>query len=153
MKTMKTNIMALAALTIILGIGLADEAEAKIRVRGSLKTPHGVIHIDNGPAPRVIYRDRSLPVRHYAKARVSKRDRRIAKRLAWYTGVPKRELIHLKRMGYRWSEIGNWLGVSRRVVRAAKQSRSWDRFLDQERWESRKRGYRGYRGYDYRYDD
>jgi hypothetical protein len=144
MNSKKTNIAALAALTIILGVGLADRAEAKIRVRGTVRTPHGVIHVDNGPAPRVIYRERALPVRHYQKTKVSKRDRRIAKRLARYTGVPKRELIHLKRMGYRWNEIGNWLGISRRAVKAAKQSRSWDRFLRHERRNSRRGGYRGY---------
>ena len=132
MKTTKTTIVALAALTIILGIGLADDAEARIRVRGTLSFPQGVIHYDNGPAPRIIYRDRTLPIRHYVTDRVSKRDRRIAKRLAWYTGVPKRELIHLKRMGYRWNEIGRWLGVSKRVMRAAKSSRSWERFLRHE---------------------
>jgi len=152
MNTTRNSIVALAALTIILGIGLADSAEAKIRVSATLRTPHAVVHYDNGPAPRVIYRDRALPVRHYMKAKVSKRDRRIAKRLARYTGVPKRELIHLKRMGYRWGEIGRWLGVSPRVVRAAKQSRSWDRFLRYERRNERRGGYRENRGCDYRYD-
>ena len=152
MNTARTNIVALAALTLILGIGLAEKAEAKIRVSATLRTPHAVVHYDNGPAPRVIYRDRALPIRHYMKAKVSKRDRRIAKRLARYTGVPKRELIHLKRMGYRWGEIGRWLGVSQRVVRAAKQSRSWDRFLRFERRHARRGGHHGNRGYDYRYD-
>lgn len=150
MKTTKTNIVALAALTIILGIGLADKAEAKIRVRGTLQTPHAVIHIDNGPAPRIIYRERALPVRHYQKAKVNKRDQRMAKRLSWYTGVPKRELIHLKRMGYNWNEIGRWLGVSKRVVKAAKQSRSWERFLRHESRNTRRGGYGDYQGYYYR---
>jgi hypothetical protein len=64
---------------------------------------------------------------------VSKRDKKIARRLGRYTGVPKRELLRLKRMGYSWREIGNWLGISKQAVRAAKSKGRWARFLERQR--------------------
>jgi hypothetical protein len=138
MKTTRTTTVALGALTILLGLALAEDAEARIRVHATLRTPHVGVVYSNAP---VAYRPlplRPLPVRYYDRVKISKRDRRIAKRLAWYTGVPRRELIHAKRMGYSWLEIGRWLEVPRRVVKAARSSRSWDRFLDRQ-WERDRR--------------
>jgi hypothetical protein len=138
MKTTRMTPMALAALTIVLGLALAADAEAGIRVKATLRTPHVGVVVHGGPvAPRVLPL-RPLPVRYCESVRITKRDRRIAKRLAWYTGVPRRELIHAKRMGYSWMEIGRWLDVPRRVVQAAQSSRSWDRFLDRA-WERDRR--------------
>ena len=65
---------------------------------------------------------------------MTKRDKKIARRLSRYTGVPKRELIHLCKQGYTWREIGRWLGVPRRVVRAARTHASWKHFLNQGRY-------------------
>ena len=148
MKTTRMTTVALAALTILLGLGLAEDAEARIRVKATLRTPHVGVVYDSGP---LAYRDlplRPLPVRYYERVRITKRDRRIAQRLAWYTGVPRRELIQAKRAGYTWMEIGRRLDVPRRVVKAAKSSRSWDRFLDRQ-WRSERRPkHRGYHGYD-----
>ena len=77
---------------------------------------------------------RALPARYHQEFRVTKRDKKIARRLGRYTGVPKRELIQLRKQGYSWREIGRWLGVSRRVVRAAKSHASWRHFLDRNRY-------------------
>lgn len=148
MKTTKMTTVALAALTILLGLALAEDAEARIRVNATLRTPHLGVVYDSGP---VAYRElprRPLSVRYYDRVKISKRDRRIAKRLAWYTGVPRRDLIHAKQVGYTWREIGRWLDIPRRVVKAARSSRSWNRFLDRQ-WKSERRPkYRGYHGYD-----
>ena len=122
MKTRKTTLAALAALTLLLGLGLADDAEARIRVNATLRTPHAGVVFSNGPADCRVEPLRPLPARYYRHIEVSRRDRRIARRLASYTGVPQRELIHARRLGYSWREIGNWLGVSKRVVKAAKSA-------------------------------
>ena len=150
MKTRKTILTALAALTLLLGHGLAQDAEAKIRVRATLRTPHVGVVYSSGPAYR-FERPAPLPTRYYRHVEVSRRDRRIAKRLASYTGVPRRELIHARRMGYSWNEIGRWLGVSKRVVKAAKSARRWERFLERERRQARQVRHRGYCDCDFCY--
>lgn len=132
MKTLKMSIISLPVLALLLTVGAVDEAQARIRVRATLQTPHGQIQVDNGAyRPARGYR-RALPVRHYTEYRVSKKDRKIARRLGRFTGVPKRELVQMKRMGYSWRQIGNWLGVSKRVVRAAKSQKKWERFLNRQ---------------------
>jgi len=130
MKTLKMSIISLPVLALLLTVGAVDEAQARIRVRATLQTPHGQIQVDNGAyRPARGYR-RALPIRHCTEYRVSKKDQKIARRLSRFTGVPKRELIQMKRMGYSWRQIGNWLGVSHRVVRAAKSQKSWERLLN-----------------------
>jgi hypothetical protein len=150
MKTTRMNIAALTALTLLLGFGLVDEAEAKIRVKATLRTPNVGVVFDNGRSDCRIGRPLPLPDRHYRNVRISKRDKRIAKRLAYYTGVSKRELIQAKRMGYSWNEIGRWLDVPRRVVKAAKSARRWERFLRYERRMAKNRGH--HRQDDWYYD-
>jgi hypothetical protein len=146
MKTIKKNLIYLPALALLLVIGAADQAQARIRVKATVRTPHGVVRVDNGPyRPAYEYR-RALPVRYHQEFRVTKRDRKIAKRLARYTGVPKRELIQLKRQGYSWREIGRWLGISPQAVKASKSHKKWKRFLKRER----RHGYCEVGGY---YDD
>lgn len=141
MKTTKMNIAALTALTLLLGLGLAEDAEAKIRVRATVRTPNIGLVLGSGHGGCRVERPLPLPDRHFRHIRISKRDRRIAKRLAWYTGVPKRELIQARRMGYSWNEIGRWLDVPRRVIRAAKSARGWDSFIGHDRGYPRHRGH------------
>jgi hypothetical protein len=76
---------------------------------------------------------RQLPIRVRGHFKIQKQDRMIARRLARYTGMPARELIGMKRLGYNWFEIGRWLYLPRPVVRAAMHERSWRRFLRMER--------------------
>lgn len=147
MKTKKTKIIAgittkvrtnkkrlgffsLPVLVLLLTIGAVDEAQARIRVQATVKTPYGRVQIDNGAYHHTRGYRRALPVRHYEDYRVSKRDRNIARRLGRFTGVPKRELVQLRRQGYSWSEIGRWLDVPRKVVKAAKNGKSWKRFMN-----------------------
>lgn len=129
MKTQKMNLISLTALALLLTFGAVGEAQARIRVRATVRTPYGGVQVDNGAYRQGRGYRQTLPVRHRQEIRITKKDRKIARRLGRYTGVPKRELIHLKAMGYSWGEIGNWLGVSRKAVRAAKSQKKWERFI------------------------
>ena len=72
-----------------------------------------------------------MPVRRRVY-RIAQHDLRVARRLAWYSGVPARELIRHRRYGYTWVEIGRWYHMPRRVVRAAMSRRHWNRLLHAE---------------------
>lgn len=134
MKTLKMTLISLPVLTLLLAVGIVDEAQARIRVKGTLRTPHGVVQVDNGAYRHDRGYRQAFPVRYQERIRVSKKDRKIARRLGRYTGVPKRELIQMRKQGYSWKEIGNWLGVPRKAVRAAKNNSSWRRFLDRQQY-------------------
>jgi len=145
MNTRKTNLTIwslLSLMALALFLFAADDAEAKVRVKAKVRTPYGTIQVANGysertwsPRYRQLPARRRPPVHRQVEFRITKRDRRIAKRLAWYTGVAKYEIVQLKREGYRWGEIGRWLDVPQRVVRAAKHQRSWKHFLrDEQRY-------------------
>lgn len=127
MKTTRTTLAAITALTIILGFGALDRAEAAIRVQATLRTPNVDIVIGNRPAVRRVLPLRPLPVRAHLQAAVTRRDARIARRLARYTGVSRGEILRARRMGYTWREIGRWLDVPVRVLDAAMSSREWNR--------------------------
>ena len=139
---MKTRLTYLSLITVVLLISLSgvQTAEAGIRVSATIRTPHIGIHVNSGPVIHYPVADRrmQLPVRRHMTFPVTRNDRKVAQRLARYTGVSKRELISLRSQGYRWSEIGRWLDLSRGTVRAAMDSRSWKRFLKQERRHARR---------------
>ena len=121
MKTLKMTFISLPVLVLLLTVGIVDDAQARIRVKGTLRTPHAVIQVDNGAYHHNRGYRQAFPVRYNERIRVSEKDRKIARRLGRYTGVPTRELIQMRKQGYSWKEIGNWLGVPRKVVRAAKR--------------------------------
>ena len=149
MKSKKTTIMArimtkvrtnkkrlslflLPVLALLLTIGAVDEAQARIRVKATVITPYGRVQVDNGAYHHTRVYRQVLPVRHYEYYRATRQDQKIASRLGRYTGVPRRELIQLRKQGYSWGEIGRWLGVPRKVVRAAKSGISWRRFMNHQ---------------------
>jgi hypothetical protein len=134
MKTLKMTFISLPVLALLLTVGAADEAQARIRVKGTLRTPHGIIQVDNGAYHHTRGYRQALPARHYDRVRITKRDRKMAGRLGRYTGVPKREMIQLRKQGYSWREIGRWLGVPRKAVHAAKSQASWRHFRDRQRY-------------------
>ena len=131
MKTTKTYLLSLIALALLIGPGAIRNAEAGIRVSASLRTPAVRVQLNNRPiCYSCDYRCDHRNHRDRAAYLITKRDRRIAKRLAWYTGLPTREVLRLKRMGYDWRQIGRWLDVPPRVVRASLESRDWKRYRD-----------------------
>ncbi len=137
--TKNLSLLTLSVLALLL-VG-ANEAAAKVRVKATVRTPYGSVRIDNSHGPRIVTPRRQVEVR------ITRQDKKIAKRLARYTGVSKREILRLKRQGYRWGEIARWLDVSRQVVHAAKHQQSWQRFLKAERRHQRcGTGYHGYKG-------
>jgi len=134
MKKMLTSVVGLMALALLAGPGIVGDADAEIRIDANLRTPHVDVCIGNVPSKH--YRSDlrvRLPIstRHHYK--VGKPDRKIAQRLARYTGVPARELIQLRGHGYGWFQIGRWLHLPRPVVRAAMHQKRWKRFLHRER--------------------
>jgi hypothetical protein len=123
------SLLALALLVLALP-GIVQDAEAVIRVSASLHTPNVRVRVGNTSYSRYRHaRVVRVPVRRRMYYRIAKHDWRIAQRLAWYTGVPAKKLIRLRRHGYRWFEIGRWLDLPRPVVQAAMHKRSWKRFL------------------------
>ncbi len=128
----RLGLFSLPVLALLLTMGVVDEAQARIRVRATVRTPYGMVRVDNGAYHHTRVYRQALPVRHYEYYRVTKRDKKIANRLGRYTGVPRRELIQLRKQGYNWGEIGRWLDVPRKVVRAAKSGKSWRRFLNRQ---------------------
>ncbi len=129
MKRMSTSMMAIAALALLAALMIVRDAQAEIRVGAALHTPGLRVRIGNAPAgPYGSIRVGHLPVLADMHYRIVKRDRLIAGRLAWYTGVPARELIRLRAYGYNWYEIGAWLRLPKAVVRAAFSRKKWNRF-------------------------
>jgi hypothetical protein len=134
MKRMQMNLAALAAMIPLAVLIIVQDAEAEVRFNAALHTPNMSVHIGNTPAGYYgSYRVGHLPMRRNQNYRIVKLDRQIARRLARYTGVPVRELTRLRAYGYNWLEIGCWLRLPNRVVRAAFNQQSWNRFLHEGR--------------------
>ena len=138
MKTQKTNLsiaglIGLTVLSLTLLGAPAANAQTKVRVQAKVQTPVGVIHVSNTPSVR--YRELPprpvLPSPRYV-VKITAQDRQIARRLARYTGAEKQRLLNLKREGYTWVQIGQWLDLSPRAVRAAHSQVAWNRFLDDQ---------------------
>ena len=100
MSKIRISILSLLALALLIGQATVSDADAKVRVKVTLQTPNARVRISNTSSSyHRIYRTRHLPIRVNIHYRISQRDRAIAHRLARYTGVPRRELIQLRRQG------------------------------------------------------
>ena len=134
MNRMRVSLIGLMAIILLVGSGIVQDAEAGIRFDVTMRTPNVRVRVGNThPIHYRTVRVRRLPVRGRRLFRISKQDRRVARRLARYTGVSERELLRLRRYGYRWFEIGRWLHLPRPVIRAAMHKGTWKRFLREER--------------------
>jgi hypothetical protein len=144
MRRKRMRRMILAALIFTATAAIAIQASAGIHVYASVATPTARIQASTDPS--CYYRidiDRRLPARRYVGCRITRDDVRIAHRLAWFTGVPARKLIDVRRRGYSWFEIGRELRVHRNIVRAAFDGRSWNAFLQNgHRHDRRQKKYR-----------
>jgi hypothetical protein len=129
MKKMCVISAALAALALSAAPVLVQDALAEVAFSATVRTPNVSISIGNIPTVYGgSYRVGYLPARSYMRYRIAERDRLIAGRLSWYTGVPAGELIRLRAYGYNWFEIGTWLRLPKAVVKASFNERKWDRF-------------------------
>lgn len=132
MKTKQASIIGLLTLILIAGSAITDDARAGIKVRATLTTPQVRVHYSNAPAKhyrRVVREHRTYRERN--RHPLTRHDYRVAKRLSHYTGIPRRELIDLRRYGYTWREIGRWYDLPRPLMQAAtdhRSSRRWQRF-------------------------
>jgi len=147
MKKTLVSLTTIAALTLAVGIGIATDARAEIRVAATVHTRNVSVRAGyNDPSSYYrIDQDRRIPARRYMRYEIPRRDRMIARRMTWYTGVRFGELLRLRRHGYNWFEIGRWLHMPRPVVRAAMHRKSWDRFLREEWRQARRHGKRKHR--------
>jgi len=132
MTTKRRDLSIIIAFGIILGTLVASQARAEIRVNARVRVPGGVIQIDNGVHRHHVGRPTVI-------RELNRQDRKIARRLARYTGVAKRDILRLRRVGYRWNEIGRWLELSRRTMQAAKHADTWARFMKRQKRLSRYR--------------
>jgi hypothetical protein len=137
MKRLRISLLSITALAVLVmpGMpGLLKNATAGVRVRATLHTPNVSIRVGNMPSRHYrSYVRKPLPIRRvHHQVIITRQDRKIAKRLAWYTGVPARELLFLKKRGFTWRSIGRWLDLPRTTMRAAMTQRSWKRFLRHE---------------------
>lgn len=107
-------VMGLA--TLVIDGGQMGTAEAGIRVRARVQTPHGSVEFRNGPHHVPVQQKRVTRPFMY---RVTKQDRQIANRLARVTGHRKGNLLELRRRGLGWRQIGLRLQIPRHVVRNA----------------------------------
>ena len=134
MKKIRKTILPILPLALLMGICMAENAQAGVRVNATVTTPTVRVHFGNMPDGRFrSYTREVLPVRMHKYYKISMQDKLIARRLASYTGAPEQLLINLKARGYTWSDIGRWLYVPRPVVRAAMNQTTWKRFLHRGR--------------------
>lgn len=140
MRRMRMTLAA-AVLVFALSAGSVEADGMDVRFDASINTPGMSVRIGNMPHGRYYQaRRRPLPARRIQQVRLDRIDWRIADRMAWYTGVPERRLIRLRRMGYSWGEIGRWLGMSRPAIRATRHMKSWKRYIREERMYARNGG-------------
>ncbi len=124
MKTLRMTILSLSALIVFLSSSQALAGSTDLRIRTRVRMP--MIKVDVGPSIRC-GNDSRMYVRR--ALHVTRQDRRIARRLSGYTGIPSYEFLELRDRGFKWSKIARRLDLSRRVVRAAHSAKSWRRFL------------------------
>jgi hypothetical protein len=142
MKKMRITLMGAVVLAVLATVTTAQDASARVRVTATVRTPTVRVHIGNTPVCRIhnCTIDHVALHAHRAYYQIGRQDRLIAVRLARFTGVPSRELLRLRRLGYRWFEIGRWLDLPRPVIRAAMQQGTWKRFLKNRSWIAKKGG-------------
>jgi len=133
------------ALALVGVLGAVSLAQASVVVRVAVDTPHFSVRVGSGPivSPgpypvRVVHGRRIHPrrasrtvviSRRRAAFRLSKHDRRIARRLSRITGYPVRFLIDYRRAGWTWREISYELGISRAELHAARSNRAFARWM------------------------
>lgn len=143
MRTKRTDLLILAAVTLAVGTLIATDIAAEVRFSAAVRTPVVSVHVGSAPLGcRTVRQVRPLPARGRIH-RTQRHDVIVAERLAWYTGVPAGEFLRYRRFGYSWYEIGQLLYVPGRVVRAAMNGESWQRYLHTAGYHDRRCG--GYR--------
>jgi len=128
MKTLRMTILSLSAMVLILSPmqSLAATRDSRVRVR--VRTPH-ISQKQQCESTHSWSLKKDRRFRH-----LSKRDRKMARRLAEYSGFSSYKFMMLRDRGFRWSEIAYRLDLPRQVVRAARNAKSWKRFVRRAHW-------------------
>jgi hypothetical protein len=128
MKRTQKQMLVMTAL--ILGIMMASvhQAKAGLVVRARIGDPVVTVKVGHHEH-RVVTRHLVPTVRFHHK--ITKKDRRVARRLAAVTCYRKGDLLDWRRAGYSWKRIARELDIPRRMVQAARSKASWERYLDQ----------------------
>jgi len=105
--------LVMAALVAVDG-GQMGKAQAGVRVKAQLKTPHVTVHFNHGSRPGRTHR----PFVY----RITQRDRMIARRLAHETGYRQNILLDLRARGLSWKQVGQRLDIPRRTIKVAVRS-------------------------------
>ncbi len=153
MKNLKLTTRAaltLSAWTILIGAGLAAApAQADVRFGVRVNTPVVKARFHSGAGSRIHVR---IPA-HNRGVKITKFDRKVARKLARRTDYSKGELLHLKRIGYSWRQVGRILHLPRRMVRhvirdvrISMSSRSERRYEEFGYWDDGPRGNDRYDG-------
>lgn len=122
---------AIAAAIVLTGALLAAPAPAHAgSVKATVRWSGGSVRIGDGGARVRIGRAPQRYQGRYQKAHhITRKDMAMARRLSWYAGVPKGDMLEWRRNGHGWVSIGRWLGVPRSVLRASGDADRWRRFL------------------------
>ena len=146
MKRIQKHLSILTVAALLVGAGINANAETKVRIAATVKTPNVTVRI--GHTTSSPYRsDKRVytPVVKMRYYKVTQQDREIASRLSRYAGVPASAMLQFKQRGYTWMEIGRFFNLHQSVVRAAMTGKSWQRFLARND-RGRRGGHRSHRG-------
>jgi len=114
-KQLKNRVRQLGITALVLGAivaldgGQMEKARAGIVVEARIQMPNLSVQYQSGP--RRVHR---TPV-----FQVTARDRAIARRLAFKTGLRGEMLLDLRSRGLSWNQIGQRLGIPRGQIRFA----------------------------------
>ena len=132
MKTLRMTILSLSALILFLAPSQTQAGTRDVRVRARVSTPYVRVDFNHGQQYDGSHYRQMRNNRHFSN--LSKQDRKMARRLAEYTGHSSYRIMMLRDRGYRWSEIAYRLDLPRQVVRAARSARSWNKFMKPVHW-------------------
>ena len=130
MNTTQRNFIGLMALALLIALAPVTQAQAKVVVRATVKTPHLSVKVSNTPVARRYVHLTPRVTHRQVLVRIDKQDRQMARRLASISGATRGEILELRRDGYTWNQIGRFLNLNPRAVRAARHAISWNRYLD-----------------------
>jgi hypothetical protein len=127
----RMTLLSITALAVLVAPGLVRNASADVRVSATVRTPIVTVRVGNTPfSHHRSFARKPLPVIYVQRhVIITRDDRRIAARLAQYTGVPAQDMLYLKSRGYTWYQIGRWIDVSDCALQAAMNNGTWNRFI------------------------
>ncbi len=128
MKNMRTTILSLSAFILLITATGASAGGVEVKGRISIRTPDVHVTLGKFGGARKVIRLETCREAGGRYHRLSKGDRKRARRLANFTGIPRNHFVELRLRGYSWRQIAHRLDLSVRLVRAARTAESWRDF-------------------------